>query len=106
MYQKQKAKKRPKPLKVPADTLVASHLMWDYHWYPSPPQPPPALPQSQVPGKQKGRGSGSVSHQKLRTIHSGEVTVLRRFEDSDDSCDSDPFSDMEDACQDIIARLH
>ena len=43
----------------------------------------------------------------LRNIRTGEVTTIRMFEDSDDdSADSSPFSDIEDAYRDIITRLH
>ena len=58
------------------------------------------------PAKGNSKQPVSSSRQKLTAICSGEHTVLRKFEDSDDSCDSNPFSDMEDACQDLIARLH
>ncbi|CAI8011751.1 hypothetical protein GBAR_LOCUS7536 [Geodia barretti] len=91
IYKQQKAKKGPKKHQLKLSKPVPSKI-------------------TQL--KQGGRGGGgrggpSGSHgESLHTIRSGELTALRRFEDSDDSCDSNPFSDMEDACQDLIARLH
>lgn len=101
IYRKEKAKKRPK-------VFHSSFIV-------SPYRPPSLCPSLQPlsksssvshPSSTQPRSSQPTSTRNLHNIHSGELTVLRRFEDSDDSCDSNPFSDMEDACQDVIARLH
>lgn len=42
--------------------------------------------------------------QQLKDIRTGELQLLRHFEDSDS--DSDPLTDMEEDCDDILSHLH